>query len=60
MNRASYELQLVKQPLGFSCELLLWEAGSWGREKFGNPEEGERPPLEAATKQQTDKTECVL
>jgi hypothetical protein len=30
------------------CELLLLEAGSWGRGQFGNPEEGERPPLEAA------------
>jgi hypothetical protein len=28
-----------------------WESGSWGRGEFGNPEEGERPPLEAATKQ---------
>jgi hypothetical protein len=29
------------------CEKLVAEAG----EQFGNPEEGERPPLEAATKQ---------
>jgi hypothetical protein len=41
----------VRESLGFSCELLLLEAGSWGREQFGNPEEGARPPLEAATKQ---------
>jgi hypothetical protein len=26
------------------------EAGSWGQGEFGNPEEGERPTLEAATK----------
>jgi hypothetical protein len=31
--------------------LRVAEAGSWGRGQFGNPEEGERPPLEAATKQ---------
>jgi hypothetical protein len=30
------------------CELLLLEAGSW---QFENPDEGERPPLEAAAKQ---------
>jgi hypothetical protein len=30
---------------------VKWEAGSWGREQFGNPGEGGRPPLEAATKQ---------
>jgi hypothetical protein len=28
------------------CELLL-EAGSWGLGEFENPEERERPPLEA-------------
>jgi hypothetical protein len=33
----------------YSCG--KWEAGSWGRGQFGNPEEGERPPLKAATKQ---------
>jgi hypothetical protein len=44
-----------------SCE--KWEAGSWGQGQFRNPEEGECPPLEAATKQQlmkTEKTLCVL
>jgi hypothetical protein len=38
-------------------------AGSWGQRQFGNPEEEERPPLEAATKQRlgkTEKTLCVL
>jgi hypothetical protein len=40
---------LVRQPLEFSrCELLLREAGSWGRGQFGKPEKGERPALEAA------------
>jgi hypothetical protein len=35
----------------------LWAvAGSWGQGYFGNPEEGERPPLEAATKQWLVKT----
>jgi hypothetical protein len=33
------------------CELLLLEAGSRRQGKFRNPEEGECPPLEAATKQ---------
>jgi hypothetical protein len=37
------------------CELLLLEAGSWGRRQFGNPEKEERPPLEAATKQRLVK-----
>jgi hypothetical protein len=31
--------------------LLLWEARSRSRGEFGNPEEGECPPLEAAIKQ---------
>jgi hypothetical protein len=44
--------ELVRELLRFSyCELLLLEAGSSGRGQFGNPEEGERPPLEAAAKQ---------
>jgi hypothetical protein len=38
------------------CELLLWEAGSWGTRQFGNPKEKERLPLEAATKQRLMKT----
>jgi hypothetical protein len=40
-----------------------WDAGSWGWGQFGNTEEGERPPLEPATKQKlmkTEKTLCVL
>jgi hypothetical protein len=46
-----------------SCSYEKWKAGSWGRGKFGNPEEGERPPLEAAAKQhlvKTEKTLCML
>jgi hypothetical protein len=47
--------ELVRGQLGLShCELLLLEAGSWGWGPFGNPEE--RPPLEAATKQQLVET----
>jgi hypothetical protein len=42
------------------CELLLWETGRWVREQFGNPEEGERPLLEAATEQRLEKTEKNL
>jgi hypothetical protein len=34
----------------------LSEAGSWGRAPFGNLEKGDRPPLEAATKQRLVKT----
>jgi hypothetical protein len=40
-------------------EKLVAEA----RGQFGNPEEGKRPPFEAATKQRlvkTEKTLCVL
>jgi hypothetical protein len=35
-------------------ELLLLGAGSRGPGHFGNPMKGERPPLEAATKQRTE------
>jgi hypothetical protein len=31
------------------------EAGNWGRGQFGNPEEEERPPWEATTKQRIEK-----
>jgi hypothetical protein len=31
-----------------------------GQGQFGNPEEGERPPLKAATKQRLMKTEKIL
>jgi hypothetical protein len=34
------------------CELLLLEASTRGLEQSGNPEEGERPPLEAVTRKQ--------
>jgi hypothetical protein len=37
-------------------ELLLLEAGSWGTGQFGNPEEGESPLLEAATKRRLVET----
>jgi hypothetical protein len=43
--------ELARGPLRFSCELLLLEAGIRGVGPFGNPEEGERPPFEAVTKQ---------
>jgi hypothetical protein len=37
----------VRELLGFSrCEKIIAEA----RRQFGNPEEGERPPLEAVTR----------
>jgi hypothetical protein len=35
---------------------LLLKAGSWGREPFGNPQEGERTQLKVATKQRLVKT----
>jgi hypothetical protein len=38
------------------CDLLLLEAGSWGQGQFGNPEEGECPPLKISTKQQLVET----
>jgi hypothetical protein len=45
-------IELVRELLGLTpCELMLWETGSWGREPFGNTEEGERPLLKAATQQ---------
>jgi hypothetical protein len=46
-----------------SCSCEKQESGIWGRGQFGNPEKGERPPLEAATKQRlvkTGKTLCAL
>jgi hypothetical protein len=42
----------VREVLLFSRELLLLEAGSWGRGQFGKSEEGERPPLEAISRKQ--------
>jgi hypothetical protein len=42
---------LVGELLWFSRELLLLAACSWSRGPFENPEEGERPPLQAAPKQ---------
>jgi hypothetical protein len=32
----------------------LCKTGSGGRGQFGNPEEGERPPLEDVTKQRSE------
>jgi hypothetical protein len=50
-----------RELLGFShCELLLLEAGSWGWCQFRNPEEGERPLLEATTKQQQWRCDWTL
>jgi hypothetical protein len=40
------------------CELLLSEAGNRDRGHFKNPEKGERPPLEAATKQRHWRYAC--
>jgi hypothetical protein len=37
---------------------LLLEAGSWDQGQFGNPEEGEHQPLQAATKQQQWRFDC--
>jgi hypothetical protein len=49
--------QVARGLLGLNrCELLLREAGSWGRGYFGKPKEGERLPLEAATEQRLVKT----
>jgi hypothetical protein len=33
-------------PVVSCCELLLIQAGSWGREQFWSPEEGGRPPCD--------------
>jgi hypothetical protein len=43
-----------------SCRCEKREAGSCGRGQFGNPDEGERPLLEAATKQLLVKTQKSL
>jgi hypothetical protein len=49
----------VRKQLWFShCELLLLEAGTWGRRPFGNLEAGERLLLEAATKQRQWRRDC--
>jgi hypothetical protein len=51
--------QFIRELLELSrCELQLWEAGNWGRGQFGNQEEGEYPPLEAATKQRQWRRDC--
>jgi hypothetical protein len=46
-----------------SCSCEKREADSCGWGQFGNPDEGDRPLLEAATKQllvKTEKNLCVL
>jgi hypothetical protein len=40
-----------------SLQAVSWEAGTWGRGQIGNPGEGERPPLEAATKQRSEESD---
>jgi hypothetical protein len=53
-------LQSVTELLRFSrCELLLLEAGSGGRGQSGIPEEEERPPLKAVTRQRLVKTQMA-
>jgi hypothetical protein len=50
-------MQLDRELLQVShCELLLWEADSWGLGWFWKLEEGESVPLEADTKQRPVKT----
>jgi hypothetical protein len=39
-------------------KLRVAEAGSWRRGQFENPEEGESPQLEAATKQHSKDSDC--
>jgi hypothetical protein len=49
--------ELVRELLRFSrCELLLLKFVPDASEQFENPEEGERSPLKAATKQRFLKT----
>jgi hypothetical protein len=43
-----------------SCSREKWEAGSWGRGEFWNPEESQCLLLEAATKQRLVKIEKAL
>jgi hypothetical protein len=60
-SNSDFDFALVESVESWNYE--KWGAGSWGRWQFGNPEEGERPPLEVATKQRlvkTEKTLCVL
>jgi hypothetical protein len=40
------------------CELWLLETGSWGQGQIRNPEEGERPPLEAVTRRLVNTQEA--
>jgi hypothetical protein len=41
-------------------KVLLLEAGTWGSGEFGNLEERERPPLEAANRQRLGRTQKIL
>jgi hypothetical protein len=45
-----------RESLQEDSQLRALEDDSWCREEFGNPEEEERSPLEAATKQRS--AEC--
>jgi hypothetical protein len=41
--------------------LAVRQTDSWELQKqFGNPEEGERPPLEATTKECIEDHDCVI
>jgi hypothetical protein len=52
---SKWDSELARGLLGFCrCELLLWEAGSWGQGHFGNPGERERPSLEAVKSNDTE------
>jgi hypothetical protein len=53
MLEEMFSVQSVLRP---SCSCEKWEDGRRGRGQFGKPEEGERPPLKAATKQRLVNT----
>jgi hypothetical protein len=53
----------VRELLGFSrCELLLLQAGTWGRGYLGNPEEGDWKPLPSNGSEDVivDTNVCVM
>jgi hypothetical protein len=47
-------LQDSRECLQADGQLRVAESGSWARGQLGNPQEGERPTLEAATKQRSE------
>jgi hypothetical protein len=49
---------MVESVESHSCE--EWEADGWDQGEFGNPEEVERPLLEAAIKERLMKTKKTL